>query len=108
MLATMPSGSAAYAICLLARREAGLSQRALAAVTGVSPSTIARIERGRMEPTVALLTRLVEACGLELRLSLAPAASGAPPTKLLGAEERLRENDRLAALHLIGRRHRGE
>jgi Predicted transcriptional regulator with C-terminal CBS domains len=100
------SGSAAYAICLLARREAGLSQRALAAVTGVSPSTIARIEKGRMEPTVALLTRIVEACGLELRLSLASPVQPAPEP--LGVEERLRENDRLAVLHRIGRRHRGE
>lgn len=102
----MASGSAAYAVCLLARREAGLSQRALAAVTGVSPSTIARIEKGRMEPTVALLTRIVEACGLELRLSLASPARRAPEP--LDVEERLRENDRLAALGLIGRLHRGE
>jgi transcriptional regulator with XRE-family HTH domain len=103
----VPSGSAAYAICVLARRQAGLSQRALAAATGVSPSTIARIEKGRMEPTVALLTRLVEACGLELRLSLAPGRE-ASPGEPLGVEGRLRENDRLAALHLIGRRHRGQ
>jgi transcriptional regulator with XRE-family HTH domain len=71
MLAGVTQGSSAYAICLLARRQAGLSQRALAAATGVSPSTIARIEKGRMEPTVALLTRLVAACGLELRMSVA-------------------------------------
>jgi transcriptional regulator with XRE-family HTH domain len=101
------SGSSAYAICVLARRQAGLSQRALAAATGVSPSTIARIEKGRMEPTVALLTCLVEACGLELRLSLAPTRDEAPGEPM-GVEARLRENDRLAALHLTGRRHRGE
>jgi transcriptional regulator with XRE-family HTH domain len=105
----MPTGSAAYAICLSARRRAGLSQRALAAATGVSPSTIARIEKGRMEPTVALLTRLVDACGLELRLSLAtPGAASNHGAEPLSVEDRLRENDRLAALHLIGRRHRGE
>ncbi len=105
----MPLDSAAYAICLLARRKAGLSQRALAAATGVSPSTIARIEKGRMEPTVALLTRVVDACGLELRLSLAAPAKGASDgAGPLGVEDRLRENDRLAALHLIGRRHRDE
>jgi transcriptional regulator with XRE-family HTH domain len=93
----------------LARRQAGLSQRGLAAATGVSPSTIARIEKGRMEPTVALLTRLVDACGLELRLSLAaPAKSASDAAGPLGIEDRLRENDRLAALHLVGRRHRGE
>lgn len=104
----MSSGSAAYAICLSARRRAGLSQRALAAATGVSPSTIARIEKGRMEPTLALLTRLVDACGLELRLSLAAGRSDDRPRGgSLSVEDRLRENDRLAALHLIGQRHRG-
>ena len=100
--------SSAYAICLLARRQAGLSQRALAAATGVSPSTIARIEKGRMEPTVALLTRLVEACGLELRMSVAkprlPARRGEP----LSVEDRLRENDALAALYLLGEKNRAQ
>lgn len=104
----MGSGSAAYAICLLARRHAGLSQRALAEATGVSPSTITRIEKGRMEPTVALLTRLVDACGLELRLSLAePDAPSRRPRATLSTEDRLRENGRLAALAESGRRHRG-
>lgn len=107
MLASVPTGSTAYAICLLARRRAGLSQRALAAATGVSPSTIARIEKGRMDPTVSLLTRVVEACGLDLRLSLAPGSAPSPDGGLT-VEDRLRENDRLAALHLAGRRHRGE
>lgn len=101
----MGSASAAYAICLLARRRAGLTQRALAAATGVSPSTIARIERGRMEPTLALLTRLVDGCGLELRLSLAPAPA-TRSTDALSVEDRLRENDRLAALHRFGEAHR--
>lgn len=69
------SASAAYAVCLSARRRAGLSQRGLAAAAGVSASTIARIEKGRMEPTLALLTRLIDACGFELRLSVAAPAS---------------------------------
>jgi transcriptional regulator with XRE-family HTH domain len=60
--------STAYAICRDARRRAGISQRALATKAGVSPSTVARIERGRMEPTFELLTRLVDACGCELRI----------------------------------------
>jgi transcriptional regulator with XRE-family HTH domain len=99
-------GSSAYAVCLLARREAGLSQRALAAATGVSPSTIARIEKGRMEPTVALLTRLVEACGLELRMSVAKPRLAARDLPPLSVEDRLRENDGLAALFLVGEQHR--
>lgn len=102
----MGSGSAAYAICLSARRRAGLSQRALAALTGVSPSTVARIEKGRMEPTLSLLTRLVDACGLQLRLILSAPSEDLRPAAL-SVEDRLRENDRLAALQLIGQRHRG-
>lgn len=102
----MKSGSSAYAICLLARRQAGISQRALAAATGVSPSTIARIEKGRMEPTVALLTRLVEACGLELRMSLVEPRPSAGTGVPLSVEDRLRENDGLAALYLLGEQHR--
>lgn len=62
--------SAAYAICQDARSRAGLSQRALAERTGVSASSVARIERGRMEPTLELLQRLVEGCGFELRIRL--------------------------------------
>jgi transcriptional regulator with XRE-family HTH domain len=107
----VPSGSSAYAICLSARRRAGLSQRALAAATGVSPSTVARIEKGRMEPTLALLTRLVEACGLELRLVLSGPESRLSDDQRrageLSVEDRLRENERLSALRLIGQRHRG-
>jgi len=102
----MSSGSSAYAICLLARRQAGMSQRALAAATGVSSSTIARIEKGRMEPTVALLTRIVEACGLELRLSVANPRLPSRRQPPLPVEDRLKENDGLAALHRLGEQQR--
>lgn len=104
----MEPRSSAYAICLLARRHASLSQRALAAATGVSPSTIARIEKGRMEPTLALLTRLVEACGLELRTSVVEPRLPARHLAPLSVEDRLRENDGLAALYLLGEQHRAQ
>ena len=50
-----------------ARRTTGLTQRALAARTGVPQETIARIESGRADPRVATLDRLLEGCayGLE-------------------------------------------
>jgi transcriptional regulator with XRE-family HTH domain len=105
-LTAVKEGSSAYAICLLARREAGLSQRKLAAATGVSPSTIARIEKGRMEPTLALLTRVVEACGLELRMTVAKPALPARNMEPLSVEDRLRENDGLAALYRLGEQNR--
>jgi transcriptional regulator with XRE-family HTH domain len=62
--------SPAYALCKQIRSRSELSQRALAEAAGVSPSTIARIERGRLEPTLDLLLRLVEGAGLSLRLVL--------------------------------------
>jgi len=49
-----------------ARRTAGLTQRALAAKTGVPQETIARIESGRADPRVATLDRLLEGCGYGL------------------------------------------
>lgn len=55
-----------------ARRRAGLSQRQLAAKSGVPQSSIARLESGRAEPRFGLLQRLLEACGA--RLSSEPIA----------------------------------
>jgi transcriptional regulator with XRE-family HTH domain len=84
--------SAAYAICRDARRRAGISQRALAAKARVSPSTVARIERGRMEPTFDLLTRLVDACGCELRIRVTEIDwSGRNADEDMSFEDRLRE-----------------
>ena len=52
-----------------ARRRAGLTQRALAARTGVAQPTIARIERGQADPRVDTLERLLAACGEALSSS---------------------------------------
>lgn len=73
-----------------ARRRAALTQRQLSAKSGIPQESIARIERGRVDPRVGTLDRLLEACeyGLEVmprlgigidrpqireRLDLAPA-----------------------------------
>ena len=50
-----------------ARRRAGLTQRALSAKSGIPQETIARIEKGRVDPRVGTLDRLLEAAdfGLE-------------------------------------------
>ena len=48
---------------LQARRRARLTQRQLAATTGVAQPTIARIERGLEMPRVDTLDRLLRACG---------------------------------------------
>lgn len=49
-----------------ARRRAGLTQRELAASSGVPQATIARIEAGRSEPRFSLLQRLLRECGRQL------------------------------------------
>jgi hypothetical protein len=49
-----------------ARRRAGLTQRGLAARSGIPQETIARIERGRTDPRVGTLDRLLAGCGFGL------------------------------------------
>jgi len=48
------------------REARGVSQRDLAAKSGVGYASIARIETGRQDPTVGLLARLAEA--LDIRV----------------------------------------
>ncbi len=56
----------------LVRIRTGMSQRDLAAAAGVPQSTVARIESGAMQPTHALLQRIVIGSGLEMRVHLEP------------------------------------
>lgn len=51
-----------------ARSRAELTQRQLAAKSGVPQETIARIERGRADPRLKTLDRLLEACGYGLEV----------------------------------------
>src|SRR5947208_15578998 len=51
-----------------ARRRAGLSQRELAARSGVPQSTVGRIEAGLVDPRVRTLSRLLRACGFDLEV----------------------------------------
>jgi len=55
-----------------ARQRAHMSARDLATASGVSPSTVTRIERGEINPTVAMLERLLDASGSELIVSVHP------------------------------------
>lgn len=54
------------------RAEAGLSVRALADAAGVAASTVHRIERGELQPTVELLNQVVQAAGSRLRVDADP------------------------------------
>ncbi len=51
-----------------ARRRAGLTQRQLAARAGIPQETIARIERGRSDPRVNTLDRLLAATSFGLEV----------------------------------------
>lgn len=94
--------STAWALCREVRARTGLSQRALAERAGVTPATIARVEKGRMEPTLALLERIARAAGIDLTISLAPADPDERKARAairdLSLEERLRQNDHLSAI----------
>jgi transcriptional regulator with XRE-family HTH domain len=55
-----------------ARVKAGLSQAELAEKMGTSQSAIARLESGRVRPSLTTLTRLAKATGTRLRITLEP------------------------------------
>ena len=46
------------------RRRAGISQKKLAALTGIKPSTLSYYERGKREPNVLVLISLAKALGI--------------------------------------------
>lgn len=91
-----------WALIREARRRAGLSQAELAARVGTSQPAIARYERARSLPDLSTVHRIVEACGLELRLDLtAPdeqRAAGEEAALERTVEERLLANTRHAEL----------
>jgi transcriptional regulator with XRE-family HTH domain len=49
-----------------ARWRANLTQRQLSAKAGIPQETIARIERGRSDPRITTVDRLLEGCGYGL------------------------------------------
>lgn len=54
------------------RASKGLSQRGLAAISGITQATIAQIESGKANPTVKTLDALAKALNVYLRISLEP------------------------------------
>lgn len=53
-----------------ARIQAGISQAELGSRTGIDQSDISKIERGASNPSIATLTRLAEALGCTLSITL--------------------------------------
>ena len=56
----------AASVIRAARRHAGLTQRTLATLAGTSQATISAYERGRKQPSLATLSRLLAAAGSKL------------------------------------------
>jgi transcriptional regulator with XRE-family HTH domain len=84
----------AAALVLVARLEAGLSQRALAELAGTSGATIAAYELGTKEPRLSTLRRILEAAGMKLDWHCSPAGD----TSTAGLT---REDWRSLALHRV-------
>jgi transcriptional regulator with XRE-family HTH domain len=77
-----------------ARRRAKLTQRELGAKAGIPQETIARIERGRADPRVMTLDRLLAAC--EFGLEVVPRLGIGIDRPQIQALLRLSPSERLA------------
>jgi transcriptional regulator with XRE-family HTH domain len=73
-----------------------MTQVELAQRAGTTQAAIARVERGRVSPTVRTLQRLLAATGHELALAAPPARSGVDET-LIRRQLRLSPAERLKA-----------
>src|ERR1700679_578006 len=69
------------------RNEAGLTQADVAEAVGVAPETMSRLERGRLQPSTDLVTRLAAAIGVEPG-ALFVASSVKPKTPALRPVDR--------------------
>lgn len=77
------------------RASSGLSVRALAEAAGVAASTVHRLERGEMQPTMETLERIASAagCRLEVEAQLDSAASVVGLARSIQADLRNRDTD---------------
>lgn len=67
-----------------ARLRAGMSQHQLAVAARTSQPAIARLERGRANPTLGTVERVLAAVGLKLQCEVVPLET--PDPVALGAE----------------------
>jgi transcriptional regulator with XRE-family HTH domain len=98
MRSRFPSATLASGLLRDARQRAGLTQEEVATKAGVARPLISQYETGRKDPSLTTLARLIEACGMELRvradmLSLADLAQYAQDARV-GSEEALRNAER--------------
>jgi Predicted transcription factor, homolog of eukaryotic MBF1 len=69
---TLPGNLEVAEALLSARANAGMSQKELAAATGIDQSDISKIERGIANPSVSTLRRLAAGLGMELTIEFSP------------------------------------
>jgi transcriptional regulator with XRE-family HTH domain len=81
-----------------ARLLAGLSQEELGARVGKDRAQIARWESGAVEPSFETLRELVDACGFELSVSIAPRTNDEAEDAELRNNLRLSPQERLQEL----------
>lgn len=77
----------------MARRQAGLTQQALAERAATSQAAVSAYESGRRSPSVDTLCRLLAAAGFEVRMQLASPDTHGPS---LAASEALLSPEQLA------------
>ena len=91
-----------------ARRRVGLTQTDLAARLRTTQSAIARLERGRTEPSFARVVDAVRACGLELTPAMIDPDdtdwSVASTNLLLTPDQRVRRHQAALAFARAGRK----
>ncbi|MGC2192345.1 MAG: helix-turn-helix transcriptional regulator [Candidatus Dormiibacterota bacterium] len=85
-----------------ARREAGLTQSAVAGAAQIRQPLVSRVERDREQPSLPLLTRLVRACGYEIQLDMTLALDD-HDRGLLAANLRLTPEQRIDRLTILNR-----
>lgn len=82
-----------------ARRRAGVSQTELARRVGTTQSAIARLERGKTEPSLKRIKEILRALGLDLRVGIVPLDDSnwmdAKANLDLDVDARVRQNQRI-------------
>jgi len=87
------------ALLVATRRDAGLSQRALARRSGIPQATISRIESGNLQAGLDLFERLITACDATLELTVRPLdGRQSAHDASLGARDAVDEGDLTGAI----------
>ncbi len=59
-----------YSAIAKARKSKNISQQELSRMTGIIQADISRIENGKANPTINVITRLADALGISLNFSI--------------------------------------